>query len=69
MIYTMTGEQLRQARLTLGLTQKELAAALEVTVTHIATMERSEVRIRKVTELAVTALLIMSKQRKGRKRK
>jgi transcriptional regulator with XRE-family HTH domain len=63
----MTGEQLRQARAKLGMTQKELGEALEMAKNHIAMMERNETMIRKVTELAVTALLIMSKKRKGKR--
>jgi predicted transcriptional regulator len=65
---TMTGEELKAARLALQLTQKGLAEALDLAKNHVARMERGELAIRRVTEFAVMHLLIMSKQ-KGKKPK
>jgi DNA-binding XRE family transcriptional regulator len=67
--YTMTGKELRQARLALRMTQKELAEALDLAKNHVAMQERGELPIRRVTELAVKYLLGMSKKREGKKRR
>ena len=62
--YTMTGKELKRARRALHSTQKELGEALDLAKNHVAMMERDEQPIRKVTELAVKYLLVMSKERK-----
>ena len=66
---TMTKEELKQAREHLGMTQKELAEALEMQTNSIWRMEAGMQTIRKTTELSVKYLfLAMSKtpRRKNR---
>jgi transcriptional regulator with XRE-family HTH domain len=55
------GEDLKRARLKLGMTQKELGEALGVHRNWIARMERGEFSINRVTELAVKYLLLTNK--------
>lgn len=50
------GTWLRTQRAALGLTQVELAAALGLSSTHVAQMERGERRVLARTRLAVEAL-------------
>jgi transcriptional regulator with XRE-family HTH domain len=54
----MTGEELRRARRKLSMTQREIAAELELHKNTIARMERDELPIVKTTELAVRFLLV-----------
>ncbi len=63
----MTGRELRQARLALDMTQKELGEALDLAKNHVAMMEREEQPVRRVTELAVRYLLVMSQKRERKK--
>jgi DNA-binding XRE family transcriptional regulator len=65
---SMTGEQLKQARAKLGMTQKELGEELGVHWNSIARMERDEFPIIRTTELAVKYLLVMQSKKKGRKK-
>jgi transcriptional regulator with XRE-family HTH domain len=55
---TMTGEELRQARERLDMTQAELAEALGMWRHSVARMERSESPVMKHTELAIKYLLL-----------
>jgi hypothetical protein len=48
------------------MTQKELSEALDLARNHVAMSERDELPIRRVTELAVKYLLVMSKQKEGK---
>ena len=65
----MTGEELKRARVKLGMTRKELGEELGVHWNSIARMERDEFPIIRTTELAVKYLLVMeSKTKKGKKR-
>ena len=59
----MTGKQLRDARRYLNLTQEELACELGIHKNTIARMERDELAIAKVVELAVKFLT--SKKQRG----
>jgi transcriptional regulator with XRE-family HTH domain len=54
----MTGQELRRARRKLKMTQREVAAELELHKNTIARMERDELPIVKTTELAVRFLLV-----------
>ena len=65
---SMRGNELRQARARLGMTQKELGEALGVHWNSVARMERDEFPIIRTTELAVKYLLTMQ-FKKGGKRK
>jgi transcriptional regulator with XRE-family HTH domain len=67
--YTMTGRELRRARLALNMTQKGLGEALGLAKNHVALMERDEQPIRRVTELAVKYLLVMSKRKREERTK
>jgi len=51
----------------MSLSQRELAELLQMTKTSVARMERGEQRIMHVTDLAVRYLLLMEKQRKGKR--
>jgi DNA-binding XRE family transcriptional regulator len=62
--YTMTGEQLRQARKRLGMTQSELAEAIGMQKNSIAMIERGLRPVMKTTELSVKYLLVMSQNRR-----
>ncbi len=63
----MTGPELRRARKRLGLTQLELARALDIAKNTVARQERAELGISTVAELAVKYLLVMeSKKRRKR---
>jgi len=64
----MTGEQLKSARRLLGFTQRQLGEALDLHWNSIARMERNELPIVKQTELAVSFLLLVRKNKEGRKR-
>jgi DNA-binding XRE family transcriptional regulator len=66
-LYTMTGQELKRARLALNMTQKGLGEALGLAKNHVALMERGEQPVRKVTELAIKYLLVMSKKRERKK--
>ena len=63
----MTGKQLRQARLRLKLTQKQLGDALELHENTIASIERDELPVVKQTELAVKYLAVMSKKQRSKR--
>jgi len=63
----MNGKELRQARVKLKLTQKQLGEALEMHKNTIARMERGELPIAKTTELAVKYLAVVSKAKRGKK--
>jgi len=63
----MNRQELRRARLAMSLSQRELAELLQMTKTSVARMERGEQRIMHVTDLAVRYLLLMEKQRKGKR--
>jgi len=67
--YTMTGEQLRQARKRLSMTQLELAEAIGMQKNSIAMIERGLRPVMKTTELSVRYLLVMSKHKKGKRTK
>jgi transcriptional regulator with XRE-family HTH domain len=62
----MTGEQLRQARKRLGMTQKEFAEAIGMQTNSLAMIERGLRPVVKTTELAVKYLLVMNKKKKGK---
>jgi DNA-binding XRE family transcriptional regulator len=62
---SMTGDELKRARLRLKMTQKELAQALEVHSNTIARAERGELPVLKTTELAVKFLLVMKSKKGG----
>jgi DNA-binding XRE family transcriptional regulator len=66
---TMTGKELKQARLALHMTQKELGEALDLAKNTVAMAERGELPIRRTTEFAVKYLLVMSKNRRKGKRR
>ena len=51
----------------MSLSQEGLADRLKMTSTSVARMERGEQRIMHVTDLAVRYLLLMEKQRKGKR--
>jgi transcriptional regulator with XRE-family HTH domain len=68
MMYTVTSQELRRIRKAMGLTQKQLAEKLGVTLTSVARMERGEQRIMPVTTLAVKYLLVMESKKKGKKK-
>ena len=53
----MNGMQFRASRLALGMTQSELADAMDLTNDTISRMERFAERIDKRTELAISMLL------------
>jgi len=63
----MTGQELRRARTRLGTTQNQIATAMQYTKNSIARMERGELAISRVTEMAVKFLL-MVESKKRRKR-
>lgn len=63
---TMTGEELRRARVRLKLTQKQLGEQIGIHKNSIARMERGEMAIVRPTELAVKYLLVMSKRQGGK---
>jgi DNA-binding XRE family transcriptional regulator len=63
----MTGQELRRARKRLKMTQNQLAAAIDYAKNSIARMERGELGIAKVTELAIKYLLV-AESKKRRKR-
>ena len=65
---TMQGEELRRIRGLLNMTQRELSEALDVAKDTVARMERGEMAVQRVTELAVRYLLLVEKT-KGGKRK
>jgi len=71
MIYaldTMTGKELKRARLRLKMTQKELGEALGVHKNSVARMERGEFPIIRTTELAVKYLLLKETKKGGSKK-
>lgn len=60
----MTGEELREARLDLGLSQTELAAAIGLrTQSHVSMMERGKKAVSARTAINVAALLKAEKPR------
>jgi transcriptional regulator with XRE-family HTH domain len=61
-------QELRRARLALSLTQRELGERLGMTQTSIARMERGEQKIMQTTELSVQYLLLMEKQKRGKRK-
>jgi DNA-binding XRE family transcriptional regulator len=65
----MTREELRQARKRLGMTQLELAEAIGMQKNSVAMIERGLRPVTKTTELAVKYLLVMNKNRKGKRTK
>jgi len=64
----MTGVELKRARIVLGMTQAELAEALELHKNTVARAERGELAILKTTELAVKYLLVMETRKEKRKK-
>ena len=64
----MTGEQLRQARERLGMTQSQLAEAIGMQTNSLAMIERGLRPVVKTTELAVKYLLVMNKKTERKKR-
>jgi transcriptional regulator with XRE-family HTH domain len=64
----MTGQELRQARMRLGMTQKQLAEAIGMQKNSLAMIERGLRPVMKTTELSVRYLLVVSK-RKGKKKR
>lgn len=52
----------------LSLTQRELGERLGMTQTSIARMERGEQKIMQTTELSVQYLLLMEKQKRGKRK-
>ena len=63
----MTGRQLRRIRKRLGMSQRELAEALDLNKNTVARAERDEIPIPKVTELAARFLLVLESKKKGKK--
>jgi transcriptional regulator with XRE-family HTH domain len=61
-------QELRRARLALSLTQRELGERLGMTQTSVARMERGEQKIMQTTELSVQYLLLMEKQKRGKRK-
>ena len=53
----MTPKQFKAARSTLGLTQKQMAEALGLTIRQITRLEAGETPVHKQTELAVKYLM------------
>jgi DNA-binding XRE family transcriptional regulator len=64
----MSGQELKQARARLGMTQKELGEALGVHWNSVARMERDGFPIIRTTELAVKYLLLMKSKTRGKKK-
>ena len=62
---TMTGKELRRARLRLKMTQKQLGEALDIHKNSVARMERGEFKIIRTTELAVKYLLLVEIKKGG----
>jgi DNA-binding transcriptional regulator YiaG len=65
----MSPQELKRARLAMGLSQSGLAERLQTTRNTVARWERGEQTITHVTGLAIQYLLLMHKSPKGRKRK
>ena len=66
----MTGSELRRLRRDAGLTQKALAARLELHPNYLATLERDEAPIRAVVALAVRSVTARPvRQRRGHREK
>jgi transcriptional regulator with XRE-family HTH domain len=64
----MTGSELRRLRRAAGLTQKALAARLDLNANYLASLERGEAPIRAVVALAVRSVTAPSaRQRRGRR--
>ena len=59
---------MKRARVALGMTQKQLGAALGVHKNSVARMERGEFAIIRTTELAIKYLLIVESKTKGKKK-
>jgi transcriptional regulator with XRE-family HTH domain len=53
----MTGTELRQLRSAAGLTQKQLAAKLQMHHHYVASLERGEAAVREVVRLAVLKIV------------
>jgi transcriptional regulator with XRE-family HTH domain len=66
-MYTMTGQELRRIRKAMGITQRQLAEKLGVTLTSVARMERGEQKIMPVTTLAVRYLQLMESKNRRKK--
>jgi DNA-binding XRE family transcriptional regulator len=65
----MTGQELKQTRATLAMTQKELGQALDLAKNTVARAERGEIPIQRTTELALKYLLLVRKRRGGKSRR
>ena len=64
----MNGKELKQQRLTLKMTQRELAEALDLNKNTVARAERDEIPTPRVTELAIKFLLVMESKKRGKKK-
>jgi DNA-binding XRE family transcriptional regulator len=64
----MTGQELKLARTTLAMTQKELGETLDLAKNTVARAERGEIPIHRTTELAIKYLLLMRKRKGGKTR-
>src|SRR5215468_9854666 len=62
----MTGSELRRLRQAAGLTQKALAARLELNTNYLASLERGEAPIRAVVALAVRSVTARTPRRRSR---
>lgn len=63
----MTGREFRAHRLRLGLTQAALGKELEVTRETVSRWEGGQLRITRMTALALLQLVILNKARSGTK--
>jgi transcriptional regulator with XRE-family HTH domain len=64
----MTGVELRRLRTAAGLTQKALAARLELNKNYLASLDRGEAPIRAVVALAVRSVTAAAPRRRTRGR-
>jgi transcriptional regulator with XRE-family HTH domain len=64
----MKGREMRRRRKTLGMTQRELAEALDLNKNTVARAERDEIPIPKTTAMAIQLLLLMEKTKPKGKR-
>ena len=64
---TMNGKELKRQRLTLKMTQRELAEALDLNKNTVARAERDEIPIPRVTDLAIKFLLVVESKKRGKK--
>jgi transcriptional regulator with XRE-family HTH domain len=64
---TVNGSELKRLRQALGVTQKELAEALDLNKNTVARAERGEIPVPRVTILATKYLLLTRKKTGGKR--